>query len=31
VTLPQVIRLLIEDLGVEPRVANWREILDSAS
>ena len=28
VTLQQVIRLLIEDLGVEPRVPNWQEVLE---
>ncbi len=27
VTLQQVIRLLIEDFGVETRVPNWREVL----
>jgi hypothetical protein len=29
VTLQQVIRLLIEDLGVEPRTPNWRQVLES--
>jgi hypothetical protein len=31
ITLRQVIRLLIEDLGVEPRDANWRQVLQPAS
>jgi hypothetical protein len=29
ITPQQVIRLLIEDLGVEPRTANWRQTLES--
>jgi len=30
IVLPDVIRLLIEDLGVKPRNADWRRVLDTS-